>query len=460
MLDSQKFVIQCLLPGFLLALSGCQTTHKNNHQAPLVAGNDTFLNGIAGKRPEISPSPWWRSLRAPELNELIADALESNLTTQQFASRVKQADARKRKTGAALFPTLEIGADTARQDTHRLNESALASRERSSSIGILLDWEADIWGKLSAATQAAELDVDAARYDWLGAQLLLSSSVSETYLEIIEQRQLLDLLNDQVEVNETLAKLTELRYGQGQASIVDILQQREQLEATRSLFPDTEAQLKDLDYALAVLLGRAPQTETIVKSTEFPDPSRLRSNGTPSALLKERPDLLAASARIGAIDHRVAEAVADRLPQFSLRASLTASGVPSLESLVSNLVGEALIPIIDGGERKAEIELRKAQLEEAIQSYSELYLEAIREVETALFRESKQAERVSLLEDQLKTAQKLLSETRNRYSNGLTDYLPVLAAIQSVQRLERALISNKRIHLSYRVAIHRALGGQ
>ena len=81
-------------------------------------------------------------------------------------------------------------------------------------------------------------------------------------------------------------------------------------------------------------------------------------------------------------------------------------------------------------------------------------------MESALYRESKQAERVGLLESKLETAQKLLSETRNRYSNGLTDYLPVLAAIQSVQRLERELISNKRTHLSYRVAIHRALGGQ
>ena len=194
--------------------------------------------------------------------------------------------------------------------------------------------------------------------------------------------------------------------------------------------------------------------------TEFPGPLRLRASGTPSTLLKERPDLLSAQARIAAIDQRVAEAAADRLPRFSLRSSLTVSGVPSLESLVSSLLVGALAPIVDGGERRAEIELRKAELEEAIQFYSQLYLEAIAEVESALYRESKQSERVDLLESQLETAQKLLGETRNRYSNGLTDYLPVLAAIQSVQRLERELISNKRTHLSYRVAIHRAFGGQ
>ena len=449
-----------IIIGFVALIPGCQTTQKPKNHDPLVSGGDSFVAGPSVENGAIPPTPWWKAFRDPELSELIESALKSNLSAQQFASRIKQADARKRKTGAGLFPSLTLAADTTRRDTHQLNDTAATSHERTTSIGLLFDWEADVWGKLSAAWQAAQLDIEAARYDWLGAQLLLTSSVSQTYLEILEQRQLLQLLKDQVEVNETLAKLTELRYGQGQASIVDILQQREQLKATQALFPETEAELADLNYALAVLLGRAPQAEALVTRTDFPGPLRLRASGTPSTLLKERPDLLSAQARIAAIDQRVAEAAADRLPRFSLRSSLTVSGVPSLESLVSSLLVGALAPIVDGGERRAEIELRKAELEEAIQFYSQLYLEAIAEVESALYRESKQSERVDLLESQLETAQKLLGETRNRYSNGLTDYLPVLAAIQSVQRLERELISNKRTHLSYRVAIHRAFGGQ
>ena len=215
-----------IIAGFATLLPSCQTIHHRKNHDPLVSGGDSFVAGPSAENGAIPPTPWWKAFRDPELSGFIESALKSNLTAQQFASRIKQADARKRKTGAGLFPSIELVADAARRDNHRLNDTAATSHERTTSIGFLLDWEADVWGKLSAASQAAQLDVEAARYDWLGAQLLLTSSVSQTYLEILEQRQLLQLLKDQVAVNETLAKLTELRYGQGQASIVDILQQR------------------------------------------------------------------------------------------------------------------------------------------------------------------------------------------------------------------------------------------
>jgi len=64
-----------------------------------------------------------------------------------------------------------------------------------------------------------------------------------------------------------------------------------------------------------------------------------------------------------------------------------------------------------------------------------------------------------LQENQLNTAKNLLAETRNRYSQGLTDYLPVLAAVATEQDLERELITSRRELLSLRIALHRALGG-
>jgi len=57
------------------------------------------------------------------------------------------------------------------------------------------------------------------------------------------------------------------------------------------------------------------------------------------------------------------------------------------------------------------------------------------------------------------TARRLLVETRNRFSQGLTDYLPVITSLEIVQDLEREVVNNRRNVLSSRVALHRALGG-
>jgi len=64
-----------------------------------------------------------------------------------------------------------------------------------------------------------------------------------------------------------------------------------------------------------------------------------------------------------------------------------------------------------------------------------------------------------LVEKQLVTAQRLLTEARNRFSQGLTDYLPVFTSLSIVQNLERDVVSSRRSVLSARVGLHRALGG-
>ncbi len=87
------------------------------------------------------------------------------------------------------------------------------------------------------------------------------------------------------------------------------------------------------------------------------------------------------------------------------------------------------------------------------------YLLALFEVEAALLEERKNEEQHGLVEQQLVTAQRLLTEARNRFSQGLTDYLPVFTSLAIVQNLERDVVSSRRSVLSARVGLHRALGG-
>jgi outer membrane protein TolC len=179
----------------------------------------------------------------------------------------------------------------------------------------------------------------------------------------------------------------------------------------------------------------------------------------PSDLLRNRPDLIAEQLRLASIDAQIAEAVADRLPRFTIGVSGSAAGSPTIDSLVANAFAGIAGPVFDAGVRKAEVDRRRSLYEEAINAYSQTYLRAVRDVETALVQERKQGERIRLLERQLEIAQNLLKETRNRYSQGLTDYLPVLAAVTTEQDLQRDLITNRRQWLSFRIALHRSLGG-
>jgi outer membrane protein TolC len=130
------------------------------------------------------------------------------------------------------------------------------------------------------------------------------------------------------------------------------------------------------------------------------------------------------------------------------------------DGLFLSLFGDLVAPLIDWGERKAEVERRQAIVNEELARYTQVFLVAIEEVENALWLEQQQKELIDAVNEQLRIAKANLSETRSRYMQGLSDYLPVLAALQSVQTLEREILLRQRQLILIRILLYRALGGQ
>ena len=151
----------------------------------------------------------------------------------------------------------------------------------------------------------------------------------------------------------------------------------------------------------------------------------------------------------------VASAVADRFPQIKLGAT----GGLLNGDLFLNLLGDTFADIINWGEKKAEVERQKAVVEEVLAAYSQRIITAIQEVENALSREKYYTEHLAALNEQLTISRENLKETRNRYMQGLTDYLPVLSALVALQNLERDILTRNRQLISFRLLLYRALGG-
>ncbi|MGI9239267.1 MAG: efflux transporter outer membrane subunit [Verrucomicrobiales bacterium] len=446
---------------FTACWSGCTPSSGLGEPQPLTrVGTYSDIEASANADSLIpkNRTSWWKSFDDRALNRLVAAGLENNFDLRQLAARVLQADAELRKAKGQLFPTLDaVGSANRRWIDSDSGDPT--NSDGSVSLGALLNWEIDVWGRLRSAVDDRRFEQQATIADWQGARLILSAAISELYFEILEQEQQLRLIRSQIDTGETLLDLTELRFGQAQSSIVDVLQQREQLAATRALTPVIEARLRQLELALDALLARAPGTGKQIKFRTLTPPPKGLSTGVPSDLLKNRPDLLATHLRLASIDAQIAEAIADRLPRFTIGVSGTAVGSSGIDDLIANAFAGVAAPVFDAGVRKAEVDRRRAIYDETLNSYSQNYLTAVRDVETALVKERKQGERIVLLERQLTIAQRLLKETRNRYSQGLTDYLPVLAAVTTEQDLQRELVTSRRLWLSHRIALHRALGG-
>ena len=438
--------------------AGCRLHSVDESVSPAVSGGKAFTISADGVE---APNRWWRSLGDRKLTALVEKALSNNLGLQQARLRIEQAESLERQAATSLYPALDAGADTGREwpDVGVKYTDSLAG-------SLTLSWEADLWQRLTSIRRAAGADMAASREDLQATALLLAGEVAETYLGIVEQKRQHALLTRQVEVSKMLLDRVKFRFGMGDAnsSIVAVYQQRQQLASTEAQFPLIRARRRVLANRLKVLVARSPTDSPEPASEDLPVLSPLPKTGVPSSLLTNRPDLRRIRYQLIAADHRVGEAVADRLPrlQIGLERGYDSTNFRRLtsEGLFTSLMADLAGPVFDWGQRQAEVRRRRAIVKERLLELSEAYLTAIEEVENALWRERRQRELIKALDKELDIARNNLKETRMRFGGGvLDDYLPVLVAVQSLQALERNLLTRRRELVSIRILLYRALGG-
>jgi len=414
------------------------------------------------------PACWWAELDSPELAELMQEAFARNLTLAQAEARLRQAEARAIKAGAERRPSASLAAGAGR--TRRRGGTSAAGGQGSSgtrtteaySLGVSFSYALDFWGEARAGKRAALRTAEAAEEDVRAAALLLSGNVAEYWLKLVEQRCQLALASEQLETNRTTLDLLQLRRRKGQSTALAVLQQKQVVAATEAVIPQIEAQVSVLEHGLAVLLGRPATHDLGLHTHKLPDLPSLPEPGLPAGLLGRRPDIRAALRRLEAADWDVAEAKADRLPSISLSGQAgyeSAALSDLLDSWFLKLAGDLLAPLVDGGSRKAEAARAKAAADELLGAYRELVLTAVQEVEDALVQETKRKEALAALERELVFARNARDEARTRYRKGASDYLTVLTALVSLQRLEREVLTARRELLSNRVGLYLAVGG-
>lgn len=413
---------------------------------------------------EAYPDRWWTAFQDEKLNGLVHEALGGNFGVRQAQHRLEQAQAVARRAGAERIPQLSLQGSAARGRTLGSDATGTTVLQTGSQFGLNLaaSYEVDLWGRVSAMKRAAALDAQTARDNLDTAAMTLVAQIVDTWYLLASLDSRLALLRGQLESTADQVRLLELRFETGHATAVDVLQQREQFAALRTLEPRLEAALATGRHQLAVLLGRPPQSSHDLAPVGLPMLPALPSTGLPADLLEKRPDVRAALNAVRAENERVAAALADRLPALRLTASAGYSAPDAAElfdNWLWNIAGNLLAPIIDGGRRRAEVDRSRAVARERLARCGEVLLNAMREVEDALVNESKQAELIARQAEQHDLARQTLNQARFRYERGLSDYLPVLTALGREQSVARDLVTARRDHLSYRIQLYRALGG-
>ncbi len=446
--------IKWLAAGVLITLiSACSTT-VNDFISPVKPAEYFSQSGAVA-----ITNKWWLAFNDPVLNDLIDQALDRNFNLRIAFDRLASARAIAKKSGAELIPQLNGSFSATRSIS---NTAAGQNTIDAFTAGFAASYELDLWGRIRAGMNAAELDYEAAMQDVDIAAIMLSTEITSTWYQLIDQRMQSELLDKQIKINQDNVKILLTRFNLGQARAADVFQQKQLLQSTLGDKTTVTANIKRFEYQLATLLGLPVNQVALPVKSSFPELPAKPDTGLSSELILRRPDIKKAYLKVQAADQRIASAIADRFPKVSLSTGINTSA-PDLHNLFNNwlatLAGNMVVPIIDGSRRIAEVERNEAIFSESINQYAAVILNSIQEVETALIQEQQQHLLLDSLDQQLTLSRLALEQIQLRYQYGDLDFLRVLSARLSVQSLERSRIRAERELIDFRINLYKALAG-
>jgi len=437
-----------LLSLLLISLLSACVTQPEKTKIPSITQDVVFSAPIQSTA--ISTTPWWLTALDARMQEHVSALLEGNLEIQHAISQV--AIDRAKLNQAEAIRWLDIKGNA--QSAINRNDS---DNSDTHSIGVNASLPLDLFDRLAKSRDAASYDL-AQSLAKLENQRL--QSIQKYLLALIdgsEAVQLQSLLNQQIKTAETLLRLTEFRFSQGLASSVDVLQQREQLASLKQQIPGIALQQHIFGNLMSEFLGNTP-TSRIKFPHKLPQIKDAYAISTPQQLLDHRPDLIAQRAALSAADQRYEAALRERLPSLSLNSSALlrlASGNPSA---ILGAAIDASLTLFDSGALNATIAQQNAALEQSGIEYLQAWLSAVRETDDLINSLTTNKLQLQNSNNLGQIAGELFEAAQHRYKRGISDYLPVLAALRSLQQQQRDHLSLQAEQQRIRVKLHTAMG--
>lgn len=418
----------------LTLATGC-TVVGPDYQRPTVDIPDTYKETTelsnADQDTLVTTQTWWSVFNDQELDNLLSQVEQNNYSFQSIAAKFSKTQALANIARSAKSPSLVAGG---RND-----------------LGILINWEIDLWGKIKRNIEANEALVAASKAELDAAKLALQAQLAQHYFLLRVQDAELELLNNTVSSYQDSLQITRNQYAVGVANNDNIAQAQGQLSTAKVQLLNAQINRAHLEHKIAVIVGKAPSQFSIaVKPLQINLPTI--PNSLPADLLRRRPDIVAAERRMAEASAKIGVAAAQAYPELNLFAGATIRN-----GLIGG--GDVEVPLYTAGAIDAQNDAAAAEYEAVIASYRQTVLESLKEVEDNLI-ELKLLEQVSKAQsDALTALHEVVHVTNNQYDAGVTNYQSIILAQSSALSNEREALKILGRQLVTSVTLIKALGG-
>jgi multidrug efflux system outer membrane protein len=293
--------------------------------------------------------------------------------------------------------------------------------------------------------------------------LTLVTSVANSYVDLRNLDQQLEIARRTLKARADSLKLFELQFEGGVVSELEVAQVRSEYEQAAVRVPSIERQIAQRENALSVLLGRNPGPVARGRPIDELQLPEIPA-GIPSDLLDRRPDIQRAEQNLVAANAQIGIARAQYFPSISITglfgyASTAFSELFESTANLWNLSGAALGPIFTGGRLSGQLRASEAVQKQALQAYLLSVQTAFREVNDALVSVQKRREELDALGRQVDALRQYAHLARLNYDEGQVSYIEVLDSQRRLFDAELVYTQTQSLVYAALVNMYKAMGG-
>ena len=450
--------------------------------------------------PALSPQTldaWWRLYNDPQLTALVEGALQASPDARTGLQRIAESRAARSQVLAAYLPQGDLLGSAQDQHTSEsfgglgVTTGLGATGTTGTTTGALggtgttgvsssaasltpagdlqtyaaefnVSYELDVFGRRRAAKRAADADLWTQRFDYEAVRSMLATNVANDLFQARGYAIQLAEARETYRIAQDLAKSSDLSASHGLTSTSDAARLESDAATDAAEVTRLEAVARAARRTLLDLVGRGTdRLDTLVVEPEAIAPP-VPPQTTPGELLRRRPDVREAQARLQSAAGTLDLDKLGLFPDFSLAPALElakTTGSYDSFSTIWSLGLNATAPVLDRPRLLAIVRGQRARGEEAVIAYEKAVQDAYRDAENGLNTLDSDRRRVASLQTAVDRARFAFDAKRKGYDLGLTDLTTLLAA-ESTWRQARLTLSTAQVTtLMDSATLFQALGG-
>jgi outer membrane protein TolC len=325
---------------------------------------------------------------------------------------------------------------------------------RASVTQSLFDW------KSINATRAASQTLKSADSTFKDARDLVVLAVGYVYLQAIADEARIETAEAQVKTAKALHDQAADQIDAGTSPDIDGLRTKVEFQTRQQQLIQAKNNFAIQKLTIARVIGLAPGQEfDLTDKSPYQPFEDIPIDEAVKRAYTSRSDYQAAMTDVRAAEFSRKAATAGYLPSLSFNADYGLAGShPSTATAVADVRGTLSIPIFQGGSVHADVLEANARLEQSRERLENLRAQIDSEVRAAMLNLQSSAEQVNVARSNIDLAEETLTQSRDRFSAGVTDTVELVQSQEAVASAHEQYISSLYNYNYAKISLVRALG--